>query len=297
MSFCLRRNRRFVSYEVLALSDPFEHLKLDRSTSKLLIPIRKEGDFDDLERKLRESYVDRIKARYINVDVSRVVEALRQSVIQKAIVETSKGPLERDPVCVFTRPICDEITCRAYAHTDEMINLWREKGAAVDLGLELATRGNLETVFRILKPLLYEHCGHGISEAFLGQNGERILDSANVHILEGCMVSAMACHSENIARLAIDHGCIGFHGFKKEFKVWTDISAGRLMFRILPRGRQLTPNDFQSAQNFVSLAMKSALIHDLDNTFILGDLGSRIASFGSIDRRKYYEIMSRGRPC
>lgn len=275
------------------LSDPFEQLSYDSSTAGSLVPVRTEDDLDRAERESRERYVGKIKARYVNADVQRVVDSLKESVLQEAVIETSKGLVRRDPVCVYTRPIDDEVTCLAYAYTDEIINLFRKKVAVVDLGYNLATRKNLEIVFSALRPLSYGHCGHGTEEALLGQGYERIIDSANVHILRGCRISTMACHSHNIAKLAIDCGCVAFHGYKASFKVMSDHTAAKLTFRILKDKRTLTPSDFSSARAYVAETMKSALIHDRDSMFAVGDMEARIASFGNVDKQKYYELMAR----
>jgi hypothetical protein len=194
---------------------------------------------------------------------------------------------------VYTRPIDDEVTCLAYAHTDEIINLLRKKVAVVDLGYDLATRKNVEIIFSALRPLFYAHCGHGKDEALLGQGYERIIDSANVHILQGCLISTMACDSHNIAKLAIDHGCVAFVGYKASFKVISDHAAAKLTLRILKDKRALTPGDFSSARAYVAEAVKAALIHDRDSMFAVGDMEARIASFGNVDKHKYCELMAR----
>lgn len=273
------------------LRDPFEVLRSSSSTTRHLVPIRSESDLDEVERTRRDRYVNRIKLRYSGTDIRRVVNALRQSITQKAILETSNGPLERDPVCVFTRPIDDEATCVAYAHTDEIINLARQKAAAIDLGYELATRGNMETVFDALRPIFYEHCGHGTEEALLGQNRERIVDSDNVHILKGCMASAIACHSDRIAKLAVEKGCIAFRAYKRELRFMTDFSRTRLMLRLLRDKKCVTLEDLNGAERFVAESMKAALIHDRDSLMPVGDPQARIAHFGAIDRQKYRRIM------
>jgi len=277
------------------LSDPFEQLSYNSSTIKSLVPVRIEHDLDRAERESRERYVNKIRARYLNADVGRVVDSLKESVTQEAVIETSEGLVRRDPVCVYTRPIDDEVTCLAYAHTDETINLFRKKVAVIDLGYELATRKNVEVVFSAVRPVLYGHCGHGTEEALLGQRHERIIDSANLRILRGCLVSTMACDSHNIAKLAIDHGCVAFHGYKRSFKVMSDCTVARLTFRILKDKRTLTPNDFSSARAYVAEAVKSALIHDRDSTFVVGDMKARISSFGNIDKQKYYRLMAQKR--
>jgi hypothetical protein len=274
------------------LTDPFEQLNYDPSAIGSTVPVRTEDDLDRAERESRERYVNKIKTRYVDADVRRVVDSLKESVLQEAVIETSKGPVRRDPVCVYTRPIDDEVTCLAYAHTDEIINLYRKKVAVIDVGYNLATRKNVEIVFSALRPLCYTHCGHGTEEALLGQGYERIIDSANVDILQGCVVSTVACHSHNFARLAIDHGCVAFHGYKAQFKVLSDHTAAKLAFRILKDKETLTPSDFSSANGYVAEAMKAALIHDRDSMFLVGDTKARIASFGNINKQKYYELMA-----
>jgi hypothetical protein len=274
------------------LSDPFEQLRFDSSAVRSLIPIRREEDLDRLERERRERYVNKIKTRYLNTDISKVVDSLKKSVLKEAVIETSKGPVKRDPVCVYTRPMDDEITCLAYAHTDEVINEFRRKVAVIDLGYTLATRMNLETVFGVLRPVLYCHCGHGTNEALLGQDYEKIVDSTNVHILRGCFASTMACHSYDIAKLAIDRGCIGFHGYKGPFKVMSDYTVARLKLRILRSKKKLTPNDFLSAESYATETVKQALIHDRDNTFAIGDMEARIASLGDISKEEYYKLVA-----
>jgi len=107
---------------VRTLSDPFGQLRLDSSTVRLLIPIRTEEDLDRLERERRDRYVNRIRARYLNIAISKVLDSLKKPALREAVIETSKGPIRRDLVCVYTRPIDDEITCLAYARTNEIIN-------------------------------------------------------------------------------------------------------------------------------------------------------------------------------
>ena len=277
---------------VNSLSNPFEQLSYNSSTVRSLVPARIEDDLDRAERERRERYVNKIKARYLNTDVGLVVDSLKESVMEEAVIETSEGLVRRDPVCVYTRPIDDEVTCLAYAHTDETVNLWRKKVTVIDLGYDLATRKNVEIVFSALRPVFFGHCGHGVEEALLGQRYERIIDSANVHILRGCPVSTVACQSHNIAKLAIDHGCVAFHGYRGSFKVMSDYTVAKLTLRILKDKRSLTPNDFSSARAYVAEAVKSALIHDRDSTFVVGDKEVRIASFGNIDKQKYCRLMA-----
>jgi len=126
----------------------------------------------------------------------------------------------------------------------------------------------------------------------LGQDYERIVDSTNVHILRGCFASTTACHSYGIAKLAIDHGCIGFHGYKGPFKVMSDYTVARLKLRILQSKKELTPSDFMSAESYATEAVKQALIHDRDNTFAIGDMEARIASHGDISKEEYYKLMA-----
>lgn len=277
------------------MSNPFEQLSLSQSSVKSLIPIRREEDLDRLERERRERYVNKIKTRYLNTDISKVVDSLKKSVLKEAVIETSKGPLKRDPVCVYTRPIDDEITCLAYAHSNEIINEFRRKVAVIDLGYTLATRKNLEIVSDTLRPVFYSHCGHGTNEALLGQGYERIVDSTNAHILRGCFVSTMACHSYGIAKLAVDRGCVHFHGYKGPVKVMSDYTVARLKLRILRSKKKLTSNDFRSAESYAAEAVKQALVHDRDNAFSIGDMEARIASFGEINKERYCKLMARAR--
>jgi len=273
------------------LSDPFEHLEWPPA-ARYIVPVHVENDLERVEKKLRDKYSSWVKRRYQHWDLDRVVGALKESIVQQAIVQTSRGPLERDPVCLVSRPIYDEATCVAYAYADRMINLWREKVAVIDLGLEHANRKNFENVFQVLRPIFYNHCGHGREDALLGQNGEKILDAGNIHVLNGCMVHTTACHSNSLAMLAIEHGCVGWSGYQ-EFKAFTDIAVARLRFRILSGiERPLKAEDLDSAEEFVSEALKSALIHDRDSMFAVGDMEARIASFGSINKQKYYELMA-----
>lgn len=276
------------------LSDPFEHLKCPPA-ARYIVPVHVEKVLERVGKELRDEYSSWVKRRYRRWDLDRVVGALKESIVQQAIVQTSRGPLERDPVCLFSRPIYDEATCVAYAYADQMINLWREKVAVIDLGLEHANRRDLETVLEALRPLFYNHCGHGMEDALLGQNGEKILDAGNIHVLNGCMVHTTACHSNSLAEVAIEHGCVGWSGYQ-EFKAFTDIAVARLRFRILSGvERPLKAEDLNSAEEFVSEALKSALIHDRDDCFLLGDPEARIAAFGRIDRQRYRSICSEHR--
>jgi hypothetical protein len=276
------------------LSDPFEHLECPPA-AECLVPVRVESDLDRVEKKLRDEYSAWVKRRYLRWDLDRVVAALKESIVQQAVVQTSRGPLERDPVCLFSRPIYDEATCVAYAYADRMINLGRENVAVIDLGLEHANRKDLETALQALRPIFYNHCGHGMTEALLGQDGEKILDASNVHLLNGCMVHTTACHSNSLARLAIEQGCVGWSGYR-EFKAFTDIAVARLRFRILSGiERPIKAEDLYSADRFVSEAMKSALIHDRDDLFLLGDPEARVVTFGKIDRQRYYSICAQHR--
>jgi hypothetical protein len=277
------------------LSDPFAHLE-QVSIPGRVIQARSETDFECAEKGLRHEYVDRIKSRYLGWDLDRVVDGLNKAIMQEAVIQTSAGPIQRDPVAVVSRPIYDEATCVAYAFTDEIINVLREKVAVVDLGLEHATRKNMETVFQRLRPLWYEHCGHGTWETLLGQGDEKIVDANNVRMLRGCMVSTMACHSGSLAQLAVEHGCIVFRGYRSTFRFFTDMGLARIRFgRLSEIKRPLKPEDLQSTEKFVSEAVKSALVHDGDSIVFCGDDEARIASFGQIDKQKYYDTMARTR--
>jgi len=274
------------------LSDPFAHLE-QVSIPARVIQARSEKDFECVERELRQDYVDRVRSRYLRWDLDRAVDGLNRAIVQEAVIETSAGPIRRDPVAVVTRPIYDEATCVAYAFTDEIINVMREKVAVVDLGIEHATKKNLETVFQRLRPLWYEHCGHGTWETLLGQGDEKIVDANNVHMLRGCMVSTVACRSGSLAQLAIEHGCIAFKGYESTFRFSTDISLARIRFaRLSEIKRPLKAEDLRSAEKFVSEAVKSALVHDRGSVIFCGEDEARIASFGQIDKQKYYDTLA-----
>jgi len=275
------------------LSDPFAHLA-QVSTPARIIHARGEKDFERAERELRQDYVEGVKSRYLGWDLDRALGGLKRAIVNEAVIETSGGPIQRDPVAVVTRPIYDEATCVAYAFTDEIINAMREKVAVVDLALEHATRRNLETVFQHLRLLWYGHCGHGTWETLLGQGDEKIVDANNVHMLRGCMVSTMACRSGSLAQLAIGHGCIAFRGYAPTFRFFTDIGVARIRFaRLSEIKRPLEAEDLRSAEKFVSEAVKSALVHDRDSAVFCGDAEARITSFGQIDKQKYYDTMAR----
>jgi len=275
---------------VSILSNPFEHLQKPPGAG-FFVHVRTETDLEQAERKRRDDYINWVKKRYLSWDLDRVVETLKKSIVQQAVIETSAGRVERDPVCVITRPLYDEATCVAYAHTDEVINVLRERVAVIDLGLEHANRRNVETVLQDLRPIYYKHCGHGTEDALLGQDDERMLDDSNVHFLAGCTVSTIACHSSRLAKLAVERGCIAFFGYRTTFEVLTDISVARLRFQILSGiERPLKAEDLWSTEKFVSEAIKSALIHDRDNCFLLGDPEARVMSLGKLDRERYHAV-------
>jgi len=118
------------------LSDPFQRLRLrDQLRPRAFALAQGETGFDEAERKSRETYVNRMRASFVRSDLPGAVHALKQSILEQAMIEASRGLIERDPTCVVTRPIDDEIICSAYFHTDEIINIMREMhGGRLKLG-------------------------------------------------------------------------------------------------------------------------------------------------------------------
>jgi len=243
------------------------------------------------EKEIRDNYLIQIKKRYLQWDLDIVINALKRSFVNKAVIKTSSGNVKRDPLCVFTRPIYDEATFVAYVHTDEIVNLWREKVAVIDLAIERANRENLEKVFQELSPLFYHHCGHGTEEALLGKDHEKIIDSDNINFLKGCLVNTLACNSEKLGKLSIEKGCIGFFAQRRDFKVLTDISIAKLLFDMF-KEKPPSREDVSLADNFVRETLRSAIKHDKNNSILLGDLEAKIHSFGDIDKEKYYDLIN-----
>ena len=226
---------------------------------------------------------EKAKSRYMNSDFAETIREIRSKKGKKKIrIQTSKGVVERDPVIVFTRPFYDFATWYTYSWSDELIQESSKKALVIDLGLELANRKNLETVFAELSPQIYVHYGHGSPHSMIGQGGRDniLIDDDNCDILHNCQVYSVACHTaRHLGEVAIKKGCIVWMGYNEDFRFVTKFNALdvrlRKIFELLRKKGEVTLEDMSKITHDIRMLIVRCLEHNRDSLKLVGDGSAR----------------------
>jgi len=247
-----------------------------------LMTMKDKSEIWEIAENYRQRYYNQLKVRYEHVDLQDLVQGVGKKIQKKAHLETSRGIIKRDPVVVVTRPLYDFATWYTYAWNDEVVNEARKRFIVIDLGLELATRKNIEEIFSELSPVMYSHIGHGNEMCIIGDKGEKIIDDRNCGILKNCLVHVTACRTTTyLGEEAINKGCVGYIGYSKNFLFVTKFHAlDRQMQEIYERLRnkgKITLRDINEIEKTFRLLVVRCLEHNRDSLRLLGDENARIA--------------------
>lgn len=230
----------------------------------------------------RQQYYNQVKLRYEGIDLQDLVRDVRRKMRKKADLKTSHGIIQRDPIIVITRPLYDFATWYTYAWCDELVGKTQDRLTTIDLGLELATRKNLEKIFSEFSPVMYYHIGHGSEKCIIGTRGEKIIDDHNCDVLKSCIANVTACRTAAyLGGRAIDEGCVAYMGHSENFLFVTKFhTLDRQMQEIYERLRskgKITSIDLKEIEDLLRRLIIRCLKHDRDSLRLLGDEKARIS--------------------
>jgi hypothetical protein len=126
------------------------------------------------------------------------------------------------------RPNFDTATEYSYKWCQELVNhLTENKITHLDLKDSLAVRSEVEKALKTHPDAMLVHYDHGDTTELIGDNGEAVVDLANMELLAGRECFNMNCLSAKVlgARAHAEHGCLAYWGYVESVIFTTDALA------------------------------------------------------------------------